>query len=133
MDQLGEPFATDHGVFRYRIAGPGRASTPAGTATIEGETTSQLRVRAIGPGRLVVRDRNMPGWLAKVDGRHAPLLGKTWRELDLGPGTHEIEFNYIPPGFIAGCGLGLVGALVMLGVLAFAVRVGRTPGPVDPR
>lgn len=107
----------DGGYFRQALPGPGRASTPAGPAKIESETLSQIRLQATGPGRLVLRDRMMPGWIAKVDGRHVPLEGKTWRELDLPPGEHTVEMNYVAPGFTAGAGIGFL-ALVATAILA---------------
>jgi uncharacterized membrane protein YfhO len=63
----------------------------------------------------------MPGWIAKVDGRHAPILGTTWREVDLAAGEHTVEFNYVPPEFRKGC---LLAALGLAGVICLAV-VGR--------
>jgi hypothetical protein len=117
--QFGQPFSTDGGVYRYPLSGPGRVSTPVGPGEIVSEGLSQLRVRATGPGRLVVRDRNMPGWLAKVDGRHVPLEGTTWREVDLPPGEHTIEFNYVPPGMMAGLMLAVPAwALLLVGAVA---------------
>jgi hypothetical protein len=121
MPQLGEAASVESGVYRYELKGPGRASTPAGPATIKRETPSQITVEAQGPGRLVLRDRNMPGWIAKVDGRHAPILGTTWREVDLAAGEHTVEFNYVPPEFRKGC---LLAALGLAGVICLAV-VGR--------
>ena len=102
----------DAGLFKYKIPGPGRASTPQGTAKILSETASQINVHATGPGKLIVRERNMPGWLPKVDGKHATLGGTTWLEIDLPAGAHEIELNYIPPGFVTGLILAFIACLI---------------------
>jgi hypothetical protein len=96
------------------IEGPGRASTPSGKAEIIEETPTKLAVRATGPGKLVVRDRNMPGWLAKLDGQHVPLEGDLWREVELPAGEHRVEFNYVPPGFMPGVYLGFPAWLMLL-------------------
>lgn len=130
MPELGE--GTHEGnLYRYPIHGPGRASTPQGSAEIVAESPNQMKLRARGPGKLVVRERNMPGWLAKVDGRHVPLGGTTWMEVDLSSGEHSVELNYVPPGVTIGALLALLGWLIVLsgiaGYVAYA-RIGRNPG-----
>ncbi|MFI5387001.1 MAG: hypothetical protein ACHQ50_12880 [Fimbriimonadales bacterium] len=107
------------------IDGPGRASTPQGKAEIVEETFSKLVVRANGPGRLVVRDRNMAGWLAKVDGWHVALLGSLWREVDLPAGEHTVEFNYVPPGMMTGIYLGFPAWVLLVGLGLLSLRSGR--------
>jgi hypothetical protein len=102
----------DAGLYKYKIRGPGRASTPQGSAKILSETPSQIKLQATGPGKLVVRERNMPGWLPKVDGKHATLGGTTWLEIDLPAGNHEIELNYIPPGFVTGMILAFIACFI---------------------
>jgi hypothetical protein len=115
MPQLGQPLSSESGIFRYRVNGPGRASTPQGPAEIVSESSTGIKLKATGPGRLVLRDRNMPGWLPKIDGRHVPLEGTTWLEVDLPAGEHSVEFNYVPPGFMPGV---YAAALAWLAVLA---------------
>ena len=122
MPQLGSPTGVENGVLRYALPGPGRASTPQGPAQIQSESPTQIVVNATGPGRLVLRDRNMPGWMVKIDGQHAPLEGTTWREVDLPAGAHKVEFNYVPPGFMTGVYAALV-AILLLGALAWIREV----------
>ncbi len=98
LPQLGEPVVGLGGLLRYRIPGAARASTPAGKASIVLDGFDRQTIEAVGPGRLVVRDRTMPGWSASVDGKPAPLLGTLWREVELPPGKHVVEFRYTPPG-----------------------------------
>ena len=97
--------------------GPGRASGPNRPAEIVTEDSTQIKFRATGPGKLVLRDRNMPGWLAKVDGRHVPITGGLWREVDLPPGDHTIEMNYVPPGFMIGIFAAIAGWISVAGLL----------------
>ena len=130
IPQFGTPATTENGIFKYSLDGPGRASTPAGPAKILSETYTQLKVVATGPGRLVVRDRNMPGWIAKIDGKHVPIEGTLWRELDLPAGDHVVEFNYVPPGLMTGIYLAVPAWLILLGCSIFAQR--RRPTTSQP-
>jgi len=118
---LAEPRQEDN-VLKYKLAGPGRASTPSGSATIESETASQIRLRAAGPGKLVVRERNMPGWVAKVDGAHVSIGGATWMEIELANGEHQVELNYVPPGFMTGIFMAIPAWILVL-LLAFMVAL----------
>lgn len=122
MPQFGSPASSLDGTFTiYDIGGPGRVSAPQGKAEITDQTFSKLVVKASGPGKLIVRDRNMPGWLAKVDGRHESIGGTVWREVDLPAGDHTVEFNYVPPGLMPGLYIG-VPAWILMGLLAILNR-----------
>ncbi len=110
----------EDGLFKYKLNGPGRASTPSGPAKITDESSSFVKVEATGPGKLTLRDRNMPGWMVKVDGQHAKMEGKTWMEVDLPAGTHQIQFNYVPPGFMTGVMLAAATWLILIGMLVSA-------------
>ncbi len=106
----------------YPLRGPGRASTPNGPATIGNETLNSLTVTAPGPGRLTVRDRNMPGWTATVDGKPVPIQGTLWREFDLSPGSHQVTMNYSPPGLSTGLMGFAFGLVLCAGFLVFPYR-----------
>ena len=60
------------------------------------------------------------GWSAKVDGQKVDIIpiGDAFVSLNLSQGTHEIEFSYVPDGFIAGVACTIGGAL-LLAVLYF--------------
>jgi len=118
----------------YKLDGPGRAYVlPVGatTDTVPGsvvpepqtcqitlDTTDLQIIEATGPGTLVVKDRNMVGWTAKVDGKPTDIKPGLWREVDLPSGTHKVEFNYEPPGFKTGLWL------AALAILFLATSVG---------
>lgn len=114
---------------RQPLQGPGRADVAGRSAEITEETLCRLTVRATGPGKLTVRDRNLPGWSAKIDGQPTPLQGTTWREIDLPTGDHTVEFRYTPPGLAMGALVSLLAWLAWL--VAFFIRR-QTPGTLRP-
>lgn len=111
------------GLKKTPLEGPGRASTPAGPATIVSETASRLVLKAIGPGILSIRDRNMPGWTATVDGAPTPIQGDLWREIQLPAAEHEVVCNYVAPGYAIGLLPSLLAWLIVaVGILAVSLR-----------
>jgi len=68
-----------------------------------------------GNGFLVLMDSYFPGWTVKVDGQERPILQANYfyRAVQLGPGKHTLEFDFIPEGMkvglmISGCSFLLV-------------------------
>lgn len=118
--------ADPDGVTRVHLVGPGRA----GAAIIVAESFSGVTLRASGPGRLVLRDRNMPGWRASIDGKPTPVMGDLWREVALPPGNHTVRFDYAAPGLIAGMALGGPAWVVLAMASALAMR--RKVSVADP-
>jgi len=149
LPPLGDA-APEGGIYRYRINPTtteyrmsdgglalgrievGRVVSSGGPAEILSESFSQVVVKATGPGRLTLRDRNMPGWLAKIDGKHVPVQGTTWREVVLPPGEHTIEFNYVPPGLMIGLYIGVPAWLLLIG-LTIAARPTRKSDTSAPK
>lgn len=125
LEGLGEPLTQEDGCYRYRVPGLGRLSIEGGQCKPISESVNQVKAEVQGPGRLVLRDRNLPGWLPKVDGKHVPLVGTTWLEIDVPPGDHEVEFNYVAPGFMTGIYLAFPAWLLIMGSLALGLRKGR--------
>jgi hypothetical protein len=125
LPAFGTPMGNEVGVFRYRVPGPGRASTPQGPARIERETLDSLTVRAVGPGLLTVRDRNLEGWSATVDGKPVEVRGARWREVELSQGEHTVEFRYAAPGFDRGL-LVFGGGLIVTILVAATFRRARS-------
>lgn len=107
---------------------PGLVSvTGGGGARMIADGPTGSTAEAPGPGRLILRERALPGWSATIDGRAAPLLGRTWLELDLPAGGHRVEFDYRPPGLIPGVLLGVLGWLALVGLLWFRRASSRAP------
>ena len=131
LEGIGEPLTQEDGYYRYRVPGLGRLSIEGGQCKPISETLNQIKAQVQGPGRLVLRDRNLPGWLPKVDGRHVPLVGTTWLEIDIPAGDHQVEFNYVAPGFMTGVYLAFPAWLLIFGSIALGLRNGRPPVEID--
>jgi hypothetical protein len=81
-------------VQKKALTGPGRASIEKGVASITEETYSSLTVKTDGAGLLTLRDRNLGGWTAQVDGRDTPILPGFWRTVNVPAGAHTVLFQY---------------------------------------
>lgn len=109
---------TDYGlggggtVIKEPLEGPGRASIDGRPAKVTEQTSSSMKVEVEGPGRLVVRDWDAPGWSALIDGEPNFLIGTQWREVEVPEGRHTVEFKYDPPGYGYGLWLGLTGLIL---------------------
>jgi hypothetical protein len=135
IEQLGAPAAQADGIFRYSIPGRGRAFTDSTAAVVTHEGFSRQEVAATGPGKLIVRDRNMPGWSADYEGMPVLMERSPWREVPVPPGDYVVTFRYRPPGLTEGMMLFFAGALLLLVALlpflAKAVSIGRLEGTLD--
>ncbi len=120
LSQLRNPEVAGERLYRYDVPTKGRAYTPAGPAKITRDGFQFQRVTARGPGRLVVKDRNLPGWTATVDGVRVPVGGTLWREVELPAGECQVTFRYVPPGMPFGLACGAFGLVLTLGVLGFS-------------
>jgi hypothetical protein len=129
IEAFGEPLTQENGYLRYRVPGPGRLSIEGGQSKVLSEVTNAVRVQAQGPGRLILRDRNLPGWKAIVDGEPAELKGTRWLEVDLAGGDHIIDFTYSAPGFSTGMLLGIPALLLALAGLLWGNRSNRNDPP----
>ena len=137
LPSLGQPNSMEGGLGRYTVSGPGRIElVPSGrilgepaAPVIQAEGFGWIRIKATGPGRLILRDRNMPGWTAEVGGKTAKLEGTTWLEVELPLGEHTVVFDYDPPGMRTGFILFAVGLAPLIFLLVG--RVGRVR-PVEP-
>ena len=57
-----------------------------------------------GNGFLVLMDSYFPGWTVRVDGQERPILRANhfYRAVQLGPGQHTLEFDFMPEGMKTG-------------------------------
>ena len=98
----------------------------ANDAPVDGGVTSiqygfdrvTLRVRSSRRALLVLNDTWYPGWKARIDGVRAPIYRANvlFRGVFLGPGEHEVLFEYAPWQFRFGGLLGLGALLLVVGV-----------------
>jgi|FLOH01.1.fsa_nt_gi hypothetical protein len=67
-------------------------------------------------GFLVLLDTYFPGWKVEVDGKpeHIYRANYFYRGVRLGPGNHNIEFSYEPPGLKIGATISGVTALLLV-------------------
>jgi hypothetical protein len=63
-----------------------------------------VRIGETRPGVLVLADAFYPGWTAKVDGRPTPIIpvDGMFRGVEIGPGEHEVVFEFAPYALQAG-------------------------------
>ncbi len=87
---------------------------PAGALGVGGEshveiqkyTPNQIELHASTdvPGILVLSEVFAPGWAATIDNQSAPVLRADYvlRGIYLPTGSHQVQFNYTPPGLMLG-------------------------------
>ncbi|HSB91337.1 MAG TPA: YfhO family protein, partial [Anaerolineales bacterium] len=97
-----------------------RGWTPA---TIVERTPNRIRLRAPGPGRLVLSEVAYPGWKVQIDGKPASILtvDGLLRGVDLGAGEHNVTFAFRPATVYAGL------TLTLMTLVAIAWLWGRRP------
>jgi hypothetical protein len=100
-----------------RTAFLGSSRTTGGS--VLADSLSETSVEAMGPRTLILRDRNMPGWTATVDGQPAEIKGDRWREVDIPEGEHTVVFTYTPPGLKTGLALFALSAVICAAGLLF--------------
>ena len=78
-----------------------------------------VKTHQTGNGFLVLMDTYFPGWTVTVDGEERPILQANhfYRAIQLGPGSHVLEFDYYPEGFNTGLAVSFATVLVLAGLL----------------
>jgi hypothetical protein len=102
----------------YRLAGAARYFAARG-CTVRPDGRESAGLTCAGPTTLVRRETDYPGWSARIDGQSARIrrADGLFQAVTVGPGSHRVEFSYLPPkavwgliAFAAGCAWLLVGA-----------------------
>jgi hypothetical protein len=87
-------------------------------ARVSAYTPNRIAIEVDGtePGFLVLSEVWYPGWLARIDGRPAPIrrVEGSLRGLELEPGRHQIEFRFSPGPALAGLALSALSTLALL-------------------
>lgn len=101
-------------------ARPGAESVT--NVTYEAER-SVWQIHAVDPGILFLGDAFYPGWQAKVDGYPSPIMraNNAFRAVVLPAGDHVVSFEYEPESVALGLRLSLIGAALLLALLAYLV------------
>ncbi len=101
------------------------APTVKDTATIERYEDEHLviRTQTSAPGVLVVQDAYLPGWVARIDGKRAPLLRANYlfRAVPIPAGEHRVTFTYEPQSVAIGLIITLCTAAAILGFLSWGL------------
>jgi hypothetical protein len=92
-------------------------------ATIVDRSPNRIRLRASGPGRLVLSEVAYPGWKVQIDGKPASILtvDGLLRGVDLGAGEHNVTFAFRPASLYAGL------TLTIMTLVTIAWLWGRRP------
>ena len=85
------------------------------------DTKIEGTITASSDGVLMTSIPYEKGWSAKVDGQKVDIIpiGDAFVSLNLSQGTHEIEFSYMPDGFVAGVACTIGGALLLAALYFF--------------
>jgi uncharacterized membrane protein YfhO len=83
-----------------------------------------VEVDVLSEGLLVVNDAFWPGWVARIDGREAPIFPANViaRGVIVPAGRHIVTMAYEPPELRVGLMLSLAGIAVSAGIALFEER-----------
>jgi hypothetical protein len=110
---------------------PSDVTTP-GSVRVRSETTHRLvlEVDSAQPGYLVLFDTWAPGWSVTVDQAERPVrrANGLFRLVDVPAGHSVVEFEYLPPGFVGGLVLGILGVVASILIALRGARARRSRG-----
>jgi hypothetical protein len=108
---------------------PAVSAHPATPAAVRypGAARAEIDVRLPRPGVLVLADACHPGWRVEVDGEPAEWLCANYltRGVELGAGSHRVEFRYESAAVRGGLALSGSTAVGLLVASAWQLRRGR--------
>ncbi|MDA0834038.1 MAG: YfhO family protein [Planctomycetota bacterium] len=109
--------------------GPRSEFRPA-TITDYSPNHIKLTAKLDQPGYLVLTDLFQLGWKATDNGRPTRIMlgDLAFRVIPLEPGTHEIAFDYTPPGYLQGK---IITLMTLFTTLIVAINRLRKNGPAD--
>ena len=94
----------------------------------------KLRVSSDGPGILIIRDSNAPGWRARIDRKSVPIQSAdhAYRAIDVPSGDSVVELTYLPASRLLGFGMAGVAVMALAAGTLFARRRRSQPGLSEP-
>ena len=86
-----------------------------GQAQVLSKSANEIRVKALGPGKLVLSEIQYPGWRVYVDGKRQELTvsHEVLRSVSLTEGSHQILFKFIPISVYIGLALAGIGWVIL--------------------
>ncbi len=98
-------------------AGPGEVGPIIGGAEITRWRPNQIRIKATGPGILVLSEIDYPGWQVQLDGKPTDMvvISGLLRGAALPAGAHEVLFQFRPITVYLGLAGSLAGLLILIG------------------
>ena len=84
--------------------------------TITQWTPNWIRLRAAGPGVVILSEVAYPGWRVLVDGEQSTLntVDGLFRAVELEPGEHEVIFQFYPKTLMFGIAISGFGLLFLV-------------------
>ncbi len=78
-----------------------------------------LDVHAAAEAYVVLADAWYPGWIARVDGVETPIQRADYifRAVRVGPGAHQIEFEYRPGSLYLGAAISFIALMIVLAIM----------------
>lgn len=110
--RYGDPLRTREGWYAHDLGGE-RFMHPNPVELVHDGTLRQV-LRGRGAGVLEARERNLPGWTARVNGEPTPIADGYWRRIETPNGDWEAVFTYAAPGLAQGRILGLLAAILLV-------------------
>lgn len=84
----------------------------------------------VGPGKLIARERNIPGWRATVDYKEASTGVGRWIEIAIPEGPMEVSLKFVARGYERGVWLACIAGLVLV-ASGFRRQKASDPRPAD--
>jgi hypothetical protein len=128
VDEAADAFAVVAASGRDVAVVEADGPVPAGRGVVRGVLREAERIAvevdALSEGLLVVNDAFWPGWVARIDGREAPIVpvNVIARGVILPAGRHVVTMDYEPRELRVGFALSLTGIIVSAGIALFEER-----------
>ncbi len=92
------------------------------TAEVAERTPNRLRIRAEGPGLLIISEVMYSGWRATVNGVNVPIetVERILRGVQIGAGTQDVVLEFRPGLVYAGAAFTLLGLVLLVGIWRWA-------------
>ncbi len=111
----------------YHLAGTAPYFTATNAAcSVRSDRREAVRLSCPRPTQLIRRETDLPGWSANVDGKPVGIreADGLFQEVTVGPGSHRVEFSYLPPNV----GWGFLALAVGCAWLLLSAATGRRSG-----